>query len=108
MNLDVGTSEVLAAAVGILGAWFTYLGAKSKARASKEATLPEGWRHLTSEMHEFFGEQLEVRDRRIDNLEEKLSTFQRKYHHSLVVIREFRDENPDSAVVIHEEIIEDL
>src|SRR5699024_1756604 len=108
VNLDVGMGEILGGLVGVLGVWFTYLGVKAKARADKEATLPEGWRHLTSEMREFFGEQLEVRDRRIDGLENKLTVFQRKYRYSLVAIRELRSENPNSRVVIHEEVIEDL
>lgn len=108
MNLDVGMGEILGGLVGVLGVWFTYLGVKAKARADKEATLPEGWRHLTAEMRDFFGEQLKVRDRRIDGLENKLTVFQRKYRHSLNAIRAFRSENPNSSVVIHEEIIDDL
>lgn len=53
MNFDVGTGEILGAVVGVLGIWFTYLGVKAKARADKEATLPDGWRNLTSEMRSF-------------------------------------------------------
>ena len=108
MSLDVGMGEALAAAVGILGAWFAYLGVKAKARSDKESTLPEGWKNLTGEMRIFFGGQLEQRDKRIDGLEEKVKTVQRKYRYSLVAIRELKSENPDSKVVIHQEVIEDL
>lgn len=108
MNFDVGTGEILGAVVGALGIWFTYLGVKAKARADREATLPDGWRNLTSEMRSFFTEQLEQRDERIDRLEEKMRTVQRKYRHSLVAIREFRSEHPDSPVRVHQDVVEDL
>ena len=48
------------------------------------------------------------RSKRIDGLEEKVKTVQRKYRYSLVAIRELRSENPNSTVVIHQEVIEDL
>lgn len=102
MSLDVGMGEALGGLVGVLGVWFTYLGVKAKARADKESTLPEGWKNLTGEMRIFFGEQLEQRDKRIDGLEEKVKTVQRKYRYSLVAIRELRSENPNSRVVIHQ------
>lgn len=108
MNFDVGMGELLGGLVGALGVWFTYLGVRAKARADKEATLPDGWKNLTSEMRSFFTEQLQQRDERIDRIEEKLRTVQRKYRHSLVAIREFRSENPNSSVVIHQEVIDDL
>lgn len=108
MSLDVGMGEVLAASVAVIGAWFTYMGVKAKARATKEATLPEGWKHLTGEMRIFFSEQLEQRDKRIDGLEKTVKITQRKYRYSLVAIRELKSENPNSRVVIHQEVIEDL
>lgn len=108
MSLDVGMGEALGGLVGVLGVWFTYLGVKAKARSDKESTLPEGWKNLTHEMRSFFGEQLEQRDKRIDGLEEKVKTVQRKYRYSLVAIRELKSENPNSKVVIHQEVIEDL
>ena len=88
MSFDVSSvAPVVIAVVTALGA---YAGTKATTKAQKEAQEPANWQTLTTEMKPFFKEQMEERDKRIDNLERELNDA-RAYINHLASIPEFKD-----------------
>ena len=88
MSFDVSSvAPVVIAVVTALGA---YAGTKATTKAQKEAQEPANWQTLTTEMKSFFKEQMEERDKRIDNLERELNDA-RAYINHLASIPEFKD-----------------
>lgn len=83
-------SALVTLIVGVVGAGLTYAGIKATNKAQKEANEPANWQTLTTEMKQFFREQLEERDRRIDALETELDDT-RAYIAHLDTIPEFTD-----------------
>lgn len=71
MNFDGIPTEVWTLGGVLLTALCGWLGVRTKSRSDKEASLPEGWQRLTSEMRTFFTEQLAERDARLDAFEEE-------------------------------------
>ena len=66
MSFDVGTSELLTFAGLVIGAIFTYLGVKATVAGQRDTARPADWQAFTGEMKAYFTEQLEERDRAIE------------------------------------------
>ena len=66
MSFDVGTSELLTFAGLVIGAIFTYLGVKATVAGQRDTARPADWQAFTGEMKSYFQEQLESRDRAIE------------------------------------------
>lgn len=69
--MSLGNDALATIIVALITAAGAYLGVRIKAQSDKAAAEPASWQSLTSEMKEFFREQLEERDRRIDALERR-------------------------------------
>lgn len=59
MLTGLDLSDVLAFSSGIIAAWLAYWATRTKSRDEKEATLPTGWRDLTSEIKAWYALQLD-------------------------------------------------
>lgn len=76
--------------VGAVGPVLAYVGIKATNKAQKEAAEPANWQTLTTEMKAFFREQLEERDRLINELRKEQGDT-RAYIAHLDTIPEFTD-----------------
>lgn len=88
MSFDASSAATII--VAIITALGGYGGAKLTARSAREAAEPANWQTLTAEMKQFFREQLEERDKRIDALETELG-LHRDYLAHLEALPEFTD-----------------
>ena len=73
MSFDVGTSEILTFAGLVIGAIFTYLGVKATVAGQRDTARPADWQAFTSEMKTYFQEQLEARDKAIEEDRQRIA-----------------------------------
>ena len=73
MSFDVGTGELLTFAGLAIGAIFTYLGVKATVAGQRDTARPADWQAFTGEMKAYFQEQLESRDRAIEEGRQRIA-----------------------------------
>lgn len=66
---DLPVGQILTFLGGVVSAMLGYQATRLKAKEEKEATVPAGWRDLTSEMKSWFEDRTEDMEKRIASME---------------------------------------